>query len=481
MLTRKSKYNHVLTFLLVYGAAALIWSAAPGAGQASAFSAPESFSELAEAVKPGVVNIRTVKTIKGGSPVFRHFFGNPFGGNRRNPFEDFFGPFQGDGHQRDFKQRSLGSGFLIDEDGYIVTNNHVIEDADQIKVILADDREFDAELVGRDPKTDLALIRIAEASNFKPLELGNSDTVKVGTWVVAIGSPFGLEQTVTAGIVSAKGRIIGSGPYDDFIQTDASINPGNSGGPLLNMEGEVVGINTAIIATGQGIGFAIPVNLAKGIIRQLKDKGEVTRGRLGVGIQDLTPELADYYGLKAKKGVLVTQVFDGDPADKAGIQINDIILSVDGQPVSTGRELSSMIANTPVGHKTKLELIRDDRKKTVTVTLAKRDDNDRVLASNRRANGELGIEVTNMDSDIARRFGIDGKENGVLVTDVKDDSPAQAADVRPGDVIKEINRKVVKDRDDFARLMKKNRDEDAVQVLIKRRNAGYLVVKIELS
>lgn len=452
--------------------------AGPTFDTADARLIPESFSELAEKVRPGVVNIRTVKTIKGGSPVFRHFFGNPFGGNR-NPFEEFFGPFQGDGPQRDFKQRSLGSGFLIDNDGFIVTNNHVIEDADQIKVILADDREFDAEVVGRDPNTDLALIRIDAAKNLNPLEFGDSDDLKVGTWVVAVGSPFGLEQTVTAGIVSAKGRIIGSGPYDDFIQTDASINPGNSGGPLLNMNGQVVGINTAIIASGQGIGFAIPVNMAKGIIAQLKDKGEVTRGWLGVGIQDLTSELAEYYGLKTDKGVLVTQVFEGDPADKAGIQVNDIILSVDGQNVSTGRELSSMIANTPVGHQTKIELIREDQKKTVLVTLAKRDDSPGTLAKGSRDSDELGIEVTDLDSDIARRFGIDAQESGVLVTDVKEDSPARDADVRPGDIIKEINRQVVKNRDDFARMMNKTDDQQSLQLLIKRRNAGFLVVKIE--
>jgi serine protease Do len=463
---------------LVFGMAAFFWIATPAVKTVYAFSAPESFSELAEAARPGVVNIRTVKTIKGGSPVFRHFFGNPRGGNR-NPFDEFFGPFQGDGQQRDFKQRSLGSGFLIDENGFIVTNNHVIEDADQIKVILYDDKEFDAELVGRDPKTDLALIRIDGAKNLKPLELGNSEMMKVGTWVVAIGSPFGLEQTVTAGIVSAKGRIIGSGPYDDFIQTDASINPGNSGGPLLNMDGEVVGINTAIIASGQGIGFAIPINLAKGIIDQLKDKGEVTRGWLGVGIQDLTPELADYYGLKTEKGVLVTQVFEGDPADKAGIQVNDIILSVDGQMVTTGRELSAMIANTPVGNQTKVVLIRDGKKKNLTVTLAKRDDDEKSLIAQSRDNDELGIEVTDLDSDIARRFGIQGKENGVLVTDVKDDSLARDADVRPGDIIKEINRTVINDRNDFVQLMKKNEDSKTIQMLVKRRNAGYLVVKIE--
>ncbi len=465
-------------FLLMFGATALLFTGTPVVNTVDAFSAPESFSELAESARPGVVNIRTVKTIKGGSPVFRHFFGKPFGGNR-NPFDEFFGPFKGDGPQRDFKQRSLGSGFLIDSDGFIVTNNHVIEDADQIKVILADDKEFDAELVGRDPKTDIALIRIKGAKSLKPLELGNSEDLKVGTWVVAIGSPFGLEQTVTAGIVSAKGRIIGSGPYDDFIQTDASINPGNSGGPLLNMDGKVVGINTAIIASGQGIGFAIPIDMAKGIINQLKNKGEVTRGWLGVGIQDLNPELAEYYGLKAEKGVLVTQVFEGDPADKAGIKVNDIILFVDDKGVSTGRELSAMIANTPVGYKTKIDLIRDGKKKTLSVTLAKRDDAKKIVATQSRDNDELGIEVTDLDSDIARRFGIDGKENGVLVTDVNDNGLAQAADVRRGDIIKEINRTVVKDRNDFVKLMKKNRDSETIQLLVKRRNAGYLVVKIE--
>jgi serine protease Do len=467
-----------LLFVLVLVMGAVWWTVIPAVNTAHALYAPESFSELAEAARPGVVNIRTVKTIKGGSPVFRHFFGNPFGGDR-NPFDEFFGPFQGDGQQRDFKQRSLGSGFLIDADGFIVTNNHVIEDADQIKVILSNDKEFDAELVGRDPKTDLALIRIKGATKLKPLKLGNSNDVKVGTWVVAIGSPFGLEQTVTAGIVSAKGRIIGSGPYDDFIQTDASINPGNSGGPLLNMKGEVVGINTAIIASGQGIGFAIPVNLARGIIDQLKDKGEVTRGWLGVGIQDLTPELADYYNLKAKSGVLVTQVFEGDPADKAGIQVNDIILSVDGKPVSTGRELSNLIANTEVGHKTTLDLIRDGKNKSVTVTLAKRDDEEKTVALETGDDDELGIEVTNLDSDIARRFGIEGNEEGVLVTDVKDGSLAQEADVRPGDIIKEINRGVVKDRDGFTQLMKQHEKSDSVQLLVKRRNAGYVVLTIE--
>ncbi|MGD8899373.1 MAG: trypsin-like peptidase domain-containing protein, partial [Desulfobacterales bacterium] len=309
---------------------------------------PASFSELAKQAQPGVVNVRTVKTVEGGGRVFRHFFGNPF--ERRNPFDDD-GPFS-DERQREFKQRSLGSGFIIDREGHIVTNNHVIEGADEITVRLSNDKEFDAEIVGRDPNTDLALIKIKGAKDLVPLKMGDSDQLAVGSWVVAMGSPFGLEQTVTAGIVSAKGRVIGSGPYDDFIQTDASINPGNSGGPLLNMNGEVVGINTAIVAQGQGIGFAIPVNLAQGIIRQLEESGAVTRGWLGVGIQDLTPELAEYYGIEDKKGVLVAKVFEGDPADRAGIKANDIIIAVDGKPIKTSRELTGTIAEIPVGQKT---------------------------------------------------------------------------------------------------------------------------------
>jgi serine protease Do len=478
MIDSRKLFSSYFILWLVFALGGFLTTAALPVHSAYALSVPDSFSKLAATAKPGVVNIRTVKTIKGGSPLFRHFFGNPFGGNR-NPFDEFFGPFQGEGHQHDFKQRSLGSGFIIDSKGFIVTNNHVIDDADQIKVILGDDKQFDAVVVGRDSKTDLALIRIKGAKNLKPLQLGDSDKLKVGTWVVAIGSPFGLEQTVTAGIVSAKGRIIGSGPYDDFIQTDASINPGNSGGPLINMDGEVVGINTAIIASGQGIGFAIPINMAKGIIEQLKNKGEVTRGWLGVGIQDLTPDLADYYGLKTQKGVLVTQVFEGDPADKAGIKVNDIILSVDGKAVSSGRELSTMIANTPVGHKTTIDFLRNGKQKSLTVTLAKRDDEEQVASAQSPNSEELGIEVTDLDSDIARRFGIDEKETGVLVTDVEDGSLAQDADVQPGDVIREINRTTVKNRQDFTHLMKKYKGEKIIHLLVKRRNAGYVVVKIE--
>jgi serine protease Do len=441
---------------------------------------PASFTELAEKARPGVVNIRTVKTMKDGGRVFRHFYGNPFGGQRRHPFEDFFRPFEEDDRQRDFKQRSLGSGFIIDEEGYIVTNNHVIEDADQIKVKLYDDKEFDAELVGRDSKTDLALIKIEGAKNLKPLEMGNSDALDVGTWVVAIGSPFGLEQTVTAGIVSAKGRIIGSGPYDDFIQTDASINPGNSGGPLLNLEGEVMGINTAIVASGQGIGFAIPVNLAKGIVAQLKEGGEVTRGWLGVAIQDLTPELAEYYRIEGREGVLIAQVFKDDPADKAGLQANDVVTAIDGRAVATGRELSQVIANTKVGKKTDITFVRDGKERTVAVRLTKRDDDKRLAAKPvGDAQDELGLRVQSITPELARQFGFDAAENGVLVGRVKAGSKADEAGVQTGDIIKEINRQTVNELADYEKLTKKGLKEEGIAMLIKRRNAGYLAVKID--
>jgi serine protease Do len=457
--------------LLIAGSAACALAAA----DAGPRLIPESFSGLAKLAKPGVVNIRTVKTMKDGGPVFRHFFGNPFG--NRDPFHDFFGPNE-NGPSREFKQRSLGSGFIIDTDGFIVTNNHVIEDADQIKVRLSDDREFDAELVGRDPKTDLALIKIKDAKGLKALPMGNSDTLEVGTLVVAIGSPFGLEQTVTAGIVSAKGRIIGSGPYDDFIQTDASINPGNSGGPLIDMNGEVVGINTAIIASGQGIGFAIPINMAREIITQLKDSGEVTRGWLGVGIQDLTPELKEYYKLDTDSGVLVTHVFEGDPADRGGIKVNDVIVSVNDEPVKTSRELSRKIAGLGVGSRTKITLIRDGKLKTVTITTEKRQDEEKIARQEPESDDKLGLTLSPLEPEIARRLGYAEDEAGVLVSGVQPGSKADKAGVQRGDLIKEVNRKPVADLSEFKKRLEAVDKGADIMLLIKRGETGFVVAKL---
>jgi len=433
-----------------------------------------NFSALAKQVQPGVVNIRTVKTTKEGGPVFRHFFGNPFG--NRDPNRD---PFGEGGPGREFKQRSLGSGFVIDKEGFIVTNNHVVENADQIKVRLADEREFDAKIIGRDPKTDLALIQIEGAKELSPLKMGDSEKLEVGSWVLAVGSPFGLEQTVTAGIVSAKGRFIGAGPYDDFIQTDASINPGNSGGPLLNMNGEVIGINTAIVAQGQGIGFAIPVNLAQNIIAQLKERGSVTRGWMGVGIQDLTPELAQYYGLKDQKGVLVTQVFPGDPADKAGIQAKDVIVAVDGKPVGTGRELSSAVAAMAVGREVPVKILREGKERVLKVQLSERKETELEAKGPTPETDELGIRAADLNPEAARRFGIDENEKGVLVAAVKPGSKADQSGLQQGDIVKEVNRVPVQSVNEMKAEFGKTKPGDAASFLVKRGTAGFVVLKVK--
>lgn len=448
---------------------------APLAVHAAVKMVPESFSALAKEARPSVVNIRTEKTVKGGGRVFRHFFG-PFG--NRNPFEEFFGPHSEEPRGRDFKQRSLGSGFILDKEGYIVTNNHVVEDADKIKVRLYDEKEFDAEVVGRDPKTDLALIKINDADDLIPMPIGNSDQTEVGSWVVAIGSPFGFEQTVTAGIVSAKGRFLGSGEYDDFIQTDASINPGNSGGPLINMNGEVVGINTAIVASGQGIGFAIPINMAKNIVAQLKEGGEVTRGWLGVGIQNLTPELKDYYKIGDRDGVLVMQVFEDNPAANAGIKAKDVITEVDGQPVADTRELSRRIAESPVGKDVTVTLFRDGKELKIPVTLAKRDDSVERKAMGQEADEALGFKVSELTPEKARRFGLDENETGVIVTWVDPEGETAEAGLQPGDLVKEVDRKSIESLEDFETHVATIEEGQAVQMLIMRPRVGFLVINI---
>jgi serine protease Do len=459
-------------------AAALLFLTSPGLGVAA--PAPRDFSDLAQRISPSVVNIRTVKTITGGGRVFRHFR-NPFG-NDADPFKEFFDRFFGEeSPHRDFKQRSLGSGFIIDKAGYIVTNNHVIEDADEIQVKLNDGDEFDAEIIGRDASTDLALIKIDADRDLPVVKMGDSDDLKVGQWVLAIGSPFGLEHTVTAGIVSAKGRTIGSGPYDDFIQTDASINPGNSGGPLLDMAGRVVGINTAIVASGQGIGFAVPVNMARNVIQQLKRHGEVTRGWLGVAIQDLSPELAEYYDLDGEAaGVLVTEVFEGDPADKAGIRPGDVITSVGDRKVASTRELTRLIAGIGVGDQTRIRVLREGRRKTFTVEIAKREAS-RIAAH--RSGGmkpkedRLGIQVADITPDIARRFNL-RTEDGVVVTDIASGSKADEAGLMAGDVIKEINHEPIESAEDYTRAIRETEKGKPLQFFIRRAERGFLVIKV---
>ena len=436
-------------------------AAATAAVSAGSPMVPGNFSDLAEKVRTGVVNIQVSKKVKNVG--FERFGGNPFGD--RNPFGDFFGPFEG--NQPDRKQQGVGSGFIMSKEGYILTNNHVVEDADQIKVKLAGGKEFDGKIVGRDPKTDLALIKIAGDSDLQPLKLGNSDDLKVGNWVVAVGSPFGLEQTVTAGIVSAKGRVIGSGPYDNFIQTDASINPGNSGGPLINLQGEVVGINTAIIASGQGIGFAIPINMAKEIAPQLQKRGHVTRGLLGVNIQDVTPELAKSLGLKESKGALVSQVVPGGPADKAGLEQGDVIVNFDGQPVGDSKDLPRIVASTPVGKTVTVKLLRDGKEVERQAKVGEMEEENTSEAAKSPIHPSLGVTVQNLTPQIARELGLK-KSAGVVVTGVEPGSPAAEAMIQVGDVIQAVNRKPVKNVDDFVKIVEKAKGGGSLLLLVQR-------------
>lgn len=461
----------VLGFFLLLPGSALVSAALADDVQ----MVPANFPDLAEKAKPGVVNIRTERTLKNGGRVFRHFFNGPFEG-KPSPFDDFFKQFEPPA-QREYKERSLGSGFILDKDGYIVTNNHVIDGADEIMVKLANEKEFEAKVVGRDPRTDLALIKIDGAKDLTPLPLGNSENLRVGSWVLAIGSPFGLEQTVTAGIVSYKKRMIDIESYADFIQTDASINPGNSGGPLLDLHGQVVGINTAIIASGQGIGFAIPIDLAKTIVAQLKEKGEVTRGWLGVGIQPVTPELSEYYGMGDEKGVLVTQVFKGDPADKAGIQKGDVITALNDTKITTTRELSSTIANVPVGEKTRISIIRNGKKMTLSAIVAKRKNESAVAAREQAETNELGLQVADLTAERARQFGLDTDERGVLVVDVLADGRAAKAGMRVGDIVKGVNRSKVENIADYEKYLNKADKDEPLLILVTRRNE-MLAIKI---
>ena len=331
-------------------------------------------------------------------------------------------------------------------------------------------------MVGRDPKTDVALIKIDGASGLTPLNLGNSDDLKVGNWVVAIGSPFGLEQTVTAGIVSGKGRVIGSGPYDNFIQTDASINPGNSGGPLVNLKGEVVGINTAIIASGQGIGFAIPINMAKEVVVQLKEKGSVTRGWLGLGIQEVTPQLAQAFGLKDKKGALVSQVAQDGPADKGGIQQGDVIVTFDGKEVADAQELPRLVASTPVGKSVTLKVARNGGFVDRTVKIGQMEQ-EKVAAAAGPSHKSLGIAVQNLTPNIAEELGVQGG-TGVVVAEVEPGSPASEAGLQPGDVIRQVNRAPVKDVQDFSQKIEKTKGQQAAIVLLLQRRGSTLFAAV---
>ncbi len=444
------------------------------AGSAFAKMVIPDFVELAKKLKPTVVNIGAAKTIK---PQRR--FSHPFGGNEfgNDPFQEFFGRFF-DEPQHAFKQRSLGSGFIISDDGYILTNAHVVIGADEIKVKLADGREFKGTVKGLDEKLDIALVKIEAKDHLPVAKLGDSDAIQVGEWVMAIGNPFGLAQTVTAGIVSATGRVIGSGPYDDFIQTDASINPGNSGGPLFNASGEVVGINTAIVAGGQGIGFAIPVNMATSIVTQLKEKGKVTRGWLGVGIQALSPELAQSFGLEGEKGALITEVRKDSPADKAGLKTEDIVLEYDGKQVHDANELSRLVASTAVGKKVVIKVLRSGKSEEVPVTIGRLSED---AEGERAAVSEdtLGVSVKELTKEQARSMGFAGS-GGVVVVEVKPGGAAEDAGIVRGDIIKEVNAAKIEHMGDYEKAIAARKKGGVVRLLL-RRGGSSLFVALKLD
>ncbi len=432
---------------------------------------PASLADLVERLRPVVVNIHTTATIKGrsGSPWGRNLPDHPFFRN-----DDFFRRFFGDTPEREFKQRSLGSGFIISSDGFIFTNNHVVEKADKIRVKLADGREYDAEIKGQDANTDIALIKINPDGHLLSVaKLGDSDKLRVGEGVFAIGNPFGLEQTVTAGIVSAKGRVIGSGPYDNFIQTDASINPGNSGGPLFNPDGEVIGINTAIVARGQGIGFAIPINTAKDMLGDLKSKGRVIRGWLGVSVQDVTREIAENLKLKEPRGALVGDVIKGTPAEKAGIQLGDILIAIDGRTIQDTPELLRIVAAIPVGKKVAVAVLRNGQEKSFEITIGERRETKDV-SRQVQPSDQFGMTVQEITPEMAVHFGL-AQKTGVVVTQITEGGPADEAGLRTQDVILQINKVKITSMKNYLAEISGGGPEGILLILIKRGETTFFL------
>jgi serine protease Do len=432
------------------------------------------FVELAKNLRPTVVNIGTEKKLKSMRPNMRPFGNTPYG---VDPFQDFFGRFFDEQLPNSYRQKSLGSGFIISEDGYIITNNHVVDGADEIKVKLSDGREFKGEVKGADAKLDLALIKIAAEGALPAAKLGDSDAMEVGEWVIAIGNPFGLAETVTAGIISAKGRVIGSGPYDDYLQTDASINPGNSGGPLFNAQGEVVGINTIVMAGGQGIGFAIPVNMAKSIIPQLQEKGKVSRGWLGVTIQPITKDLAQSFAMSNEKGALVSEVLPDSPAEKAGLKAGDIIVQFDGKEIKEMGELPRLVAVTPIGKKAVIKIIREGKEQRLDAEIAMLKDGG--VENSPATPDRLGVTVKELTRELAASMNLK-ESSGVVVTEVKPDGLAQAVGLQRGDVIKELNAKKILTVNDYEKALGEMKKGDMLRILTRHGDSSrYVAIKLD--
>jgi len=441
---------------------------------------PGSFADLAAEQADSVVNISTTKRVKQRMQGMPPGLGSPHGSS---PFDDFFNDFFRNMPREQQEKHALGTGFILSPDGYIVTNNHVIDGADEVIIKMRDGTEHEAKVVGADPKLDVALLKI-NSKHLKAVKLADSDKLRVGDWVVAIGNPFGLQQTVTAGIVSAKGRVIGSGPYDDFIQTDAAINPGNSGGPLFNRRGEVVGINTAIFSRSggnNGIGFAIPINLARSVLDELRENGHVTRARLGVHITDVNKETMQALGLKNREGALVPQIEAGSAADKAGILPGDVIVSIDGERIQKAHDLPIRVARHTPGDKVKIGLIRDGKSKTINVILEAMQDENIAQGDesfNEKNKVRLGMVVENLTPELINKLQTRVKK-GAVVKNLQRGMPAERAGIQRGDVIYRVNGKDVRDVRSFSKLAKKFKSGDVLRVMLDRRgNQVFTLVKL---
>ena len=462
-----------LLLLLVSGFFAVLIQ--PSSAAAKAIN--PDFVALAKKLNPTVVNIRTAKNIKPKQRIRRQQQQNQFGNNF---FDDFFNRYFDEmPQQRPRREQSLGTGFIISADGYILTNNHVVNGADEVMVKLSDGREVKGEIKGVDEKVDLALIKITEKGQLPFAELGDSDNLEVGEWVMAIGNPFGLSHTVTAGIVSAKGRVIGGGPYDDFIQTDASINPGNSGGALFSSDGRVVGINTAIIAGGGGgIGFAIPVSMAKSIVSQLRENGKVTRGYLGVRFQPLTADLAKSFGLESEKGALIASVDKDTPADKAGLKAGDVIVEFDGKQISEGSELPRYVAATPVDKKVSIVVIREGARLEIPLVVGVLEDkNVKGGADNGKELDKVGVTVEEITKESAERFSIRDTK-GLIITEVKPGSPAEEAGVTAGSQVIEVNGQRPETVKAYNVLVAKLNKDEVVRFLLKKPDGSVLYLGV---